>query len=59
MVQIGVAVVHLDKPRQMALALGVATACIVIILTLIGLSVDPYSGILSVSTAPLERMLLR
>ncbi len=56
MVQLSVAIVHIDKPHPMALALSVATLSIVLILGLIGLSVQSHTGRLSVSNAPLKHI---
>ena len=52
--QISIAAVHLQKKRAMALALGIATISIIVMLGLIALSIETHSGIVSVSNQPRE-----
>ena len=59
MVLVSVALVHLDKPKPMLASLAVSTASICIVLSLVGMSVNPFSGMLKISKAPLEQVLLR
>jgi len=59
MVLISVAMVHLDKPKPMLATLAVSTASICIVLSLVGLAVNPFSGMLMISKAPLEQVLLQ
>lgn len=55
--QIGVAVVHLERPRPQVLALCVFTASAIGALTLLGICEEPYQGSHQVSPAPLEALL--
>ena len=57
--QAGIAVVHLDNRKPQALALGVATTVIIVVLGLIALMERPFDGIHMVSAAPLQRMLVQ
>ncbi len=57
MVQVGVAIVHVDKPRPMALSLTVSTLAIIFILGLIALSVQAHTGRVSVSNEPLKNLI--
>lgn len=59
MVLVSVALVHLDKPMPMLATLAVSTASICIVLSLVGMSVNPFSGMLKISKAPLEQVLRR
>jgi hypothetical protein len=59
MVLVSVALVHLDKPKPMLATLAVSTASICIVLSLVGMSVNPFSGMLKISKAPLEQALQR
>jgi len=59
MVLVSVALVHLDRPKPMLASLAVSTASICIVLSLVGMSVNPFSGMLKISKAPLEQVLLR
>ena len=53
--QLSTVIIHLDKPRKpMALALTIITTMILLVTTLIALSVDSYSGNITVSKQPLE-----
>ncbi len=55
--QISIAAVHLQKKRAMALALGVATISIVVMLGLIALSIETHTGMISVSNQPMDQIL--
>jgi len=57
MVLVSVAMVHLDKPKPLLATLAVSTASICIVLSLVGLAVNPFSGMLMISKAPLQRVL--
>jgi CHASE2 domain-containing sensor protein len=59
MVLVSVAMVHLDKPKPLLITLAVSTCSICIVLSLIGLAVNPFSGMLMISKTPLERVLER
>jgi hypothetical protein len=59
MVLVSVALVHLDRPKPMLATLAVSTASICIVLSLVGMSVNPFSGMLKISKAPLEQVLQR
>jgi hypothetical protein len=59
MVLVSVALVHLDRPKPMLASLAVSTASICIVLSLVGMSVNPFSGMLKISKAPLEQVLER
>jgi hypothetical protein len=59
LLQIVAAATNMEKPRLTALALSVATSAILLVLILIALSVDPYSGIVQVSKSPIVRILDR
>jgi hypothetical protein len=59
MVLVSVALVHLDKPKPTLSTLAVSTASICIVLSLVGLAVNPFSGMLMISKTPLEQVLLR
>jgi len=54
--QIGVATVHLERPRPQILALLIFTASAVLALNLIAAGELPYEGSHQVSPAPLERL---
>jgi hypothetical protein len=58
MVLVSVAMVHLDRPKPMLATLAVSTASICIVLSLVGLAVNPFSGMLMISKAPLEQILI-
>lgn len=55
--QLGVAVVHLERPRAQIGALAVYTASAVVVLTLIAASEHPYEGSNQISNAPLRAVL--
>lgn len=55
--QVGLALVHLEKPRSMLTALVVFGSAAVVALGLIGLQEHPYEGAFRVSKAPLEHLL--
>jgi hypothetical protein len=59
MIQVVAAAIHIGKPRQMALTLGCITTSVLIVLILIALSVDTFSGVISVSKSPLEKILIK
>ena len=59
LVLVSVALVHLDKPKPMMATLAVSTAAICIVLSLVGMSVNPFSGMLKISKVPLEQVLQR
>ncbi|OPF97667.1 hypothetical protein I8G32_03642 [Rhodopseudomonas palustris] len=56
-IQLGIALVHLDKPRAMAAALTVFATGAIVALGLIALQEDPFSGVFQVSAIPLEHVL--
>ena len=49
--------VHIGKPKPAALSLTATTLVILVLLSLIALTVDPYKGLISISKAPLEEVL--
>jgi hypothetical protein len=55
--QIGLMLVHLDKPRAMLAALTVFATGAIVALGLIALQEHPFDGAFRVSPAPLERLL--
>jgi len=55
--QIGLMLVHLDKPRAMLAALTVFATGAIVALGLIALQEHPFNGAFQVSPAPLERLL--
>lgn len=55
--QVGLALVHLDRPRAMLTALVVFGSAAIVALGLIALQEHPYDGAFRVSTAPLEQLL--
>lgn len=57
MVQISVLATHADNPRKCKSLLVIVTISMLIVLTLIGLSVNPYVGSISVSHYPLQEIL--
>lgn len=59
LLQIVAAATNMEKPRLTALALTVATTAILLVLVLIALSVDPYSGSVTVSKVPIVKILDR
>jgi hypothetical protein len=56
MLLMSVALVHLDKPKQMLAALTFAATSICIVVSLVGLAVNPFAGILMISKTPLEQI---
>jgi hypothetical protein len=57
LLQIAVAAPHLvESKRTMSLAIGITTALIIAVITPLALSVDHYSGTISVSKVPLEEV---
>lgn len=59
MVLLSVALVHLDKPKPMMATLILSTVSICIVLSLVGMTVNPFSGMLKISKEPLEQVLLK
>ena len=57
MVQVSVLATHANKPSQSKSILIIVTISILIVLTLIGLCVNPYIGSISVSQYPLQEIL--
>jgi hypothetical protein len=55
--QIGIGLVHLERPRAHAAALAVFTTAIVVALSLIAMQDQPFEGPLQVSPAPLRHVL--
>ncbi len=55
--QVGLALVHLDRPRAMLTALAVFGSAAIVALGMIGLQEHPYEGAFKVSTTPLEHLL--
>lgn len=55
--QIGLALVHLDRPKAMTTALVVFGSAAIVALGLIAMQEHPYEGPFRVSTAPLESLL--
>lgn len=58
-VLMSVALVHLDRPKPMLAALTVSTLSICLVLSLVGLAVNPFSGMLMISKAPLQQIILQ
>lgn len=55
--QIAVGLVHLEKPRAHLAALALLTVAVVVVLGLIALQEQPFSGPVQVSSAPMEEFL--
>ncbi len=58
LMQIAVASLYIDRPRQMAAALAIDTCSTIVMLGMIALSVETHSGLLSVSKEPMEQILM-
>lgn len=56
--QMSIAAVHLDRMRAQVLALLLSTAATVVALGVVATTERPFAGLLSVSRAPLEQLLL-
>lgn len=53
--QLSIVATHLDKPgRPMALAMGINTLLLIVVVGLIALSANPYVGVVNVSPEPLK-----
>jgi len=55
--QVGLALVHMERPRAMLTALTVFGSAAIVALGLVALQEHPYDGAFHVSTAPLEHLL--